>query len=168
MPHLITSLYATPMGPLAIAARGDVLVTIFLEGDIDGLSTAMGRREPTRQGPLAGAIRNAFDAYFAGQLDAIDGLAVDPAGTPFQQDVWRALRGVGPGTTVSYKELARRIGRPESVRAVGAANGANPVPVVIPCHRVIGADGRLVGYGGGLDRKRWLLAHEGVVPARLW
>ena len=168
VPDLTTSLYDTPMGPLAIAARGDVLVAIYLEGNLDRLSAAMRRQAEARNGPLSLSIRDAFDAYFAGQLGAIDTLAVDPSGTAFQQDVWRALRAVGPGTTVSYKELARRIGRPASVRAVGAANGANPVPIVIPCHRVIGADGSLVGYGGGLDRKRWLLAHEGVVPGRLW
>ena len=168
MGSLLTSLYATPMGPLAIAARGDVLVTIYLEGNVDRLTAAMRRLAPADPGALAPSIRAAFDAYFAADLGALDVLEVDPAGTPFQLDVWRALRAVRPGTTISYKELARRIGRPDSVRAVGAANGANPVPIVVPCHRVIGADGSLVGYGGGLDRKRWLLAHEGVVPGRLW
>ena len=100
--------------------------------------------------------------YFDGELDALDDIAVDPAGTPFQLRVWTALRDVRAGTTTSYSALARHIGTPNAVRAVGAANGANPIPIIIPCHRVIGADGRLVGYGGGLDRKRWLLAHEGV------
>ena len=82
-------------------------------------------------------------------------------GTAFQRDVWLALRRIPVGTTISYVELARRIGRPRAVRAVGAANGANPVAVIVPCHRVIGADGRLTGYGGGLPRKQWLLEHEG-------
>jgi methylated-DNA-[protein]-cysteine S-methyltransferase len=93
---------------------------------------------------------------------------VRPSGTPFQRRVWDALRAIPVGTTSSYRDLAIRIGSPSAIRAVGAANGANPIPIVIPCHRVIGAGGNLVGYGGGLDRKRWLLAHEGVVPGRLW
>ena len=82
------------------------------------------------------------------------------AGTPFQQAVWRALRRIPTGETLSYAELARRIGRPGAVRAVGRANGANPASIVVPCHRVIGSDGTLTGYGGGIERKRWLLAHE--------
>ena len=102
----------------------------------------------------------AIDAYFGGDLTAIDALPVEMVGTPFQRAVWTALRGIPVGTALSYSELARRIGRPSAVRAVGLANGANPVAVVVPCHRVVGADGTLVGYGGGLTRKRWLLAHE--------
>jgi methylated-DNA-[protein]-cysteine S-methyltransferase len=82
------------------------------------------------------------------------------AGTPFQLEVWQALRKIPCGTTVSYLDLARQIGRPAAVRAVGLANGSNPIPVVIPCHRVIGSNGSLTGYGGGLERKRWLLEHE--------
>jgi methylated-DNA-[protein]-cysteine S-methyltransferase len=101
-----------------------------------------------------------IDAYFGGELEAIDTLPVEMVGTPFQQAVWTALRAIPVGTTVSYSELARRIGRPSAVRAVGLANGANPVAVVVPCHRVIGKGGTLVGYGGGMSRKRWLLAHE--------
>ena len=100
--------------------------------------------------------------YFAGDLGAIDGLRVKTEGTPFQQSVWKALRGIKCGTTISYAELARRIGRPSAVRAVGLANGQNPVGVVVPCHRVIGSNGSLTGYGGGLPRKQWLLQHEGV------
>lgn len=99
-------------------------------------------------------------AYFAGELDAIDKLPVETEGTPFQRDVWRALREIPCGTTISYAQLAARIGRPAAVRAVGLANGSNPVGVVVPCHRVIGANGSLTGYGGGIERKRWLLDHE--------
>ena len=102
----------------------------------------------------------ALRAYFAGRLDAIDGLPADPVGTPFQRDVWKALRHIPCGETMSYGALARQLGRPDASRAVGLANGANPVSIVIPCHRVIGADGSLTGYGGGIERKRWLLAHE--------
>jgi methylated-DNA-[protein]-cysteine S-methyltransferase len=102
----------------------------------------------------------AIGSYFAGDLTAIDTLPVKTAGTPFQREVWRALRKINCGTTVSYAELAERIGRPTAVRAVGLANGSNPVGVVVPCHRVIGANGSLTGYGGGIERKSWLLKHE--------
>ncbi len=105
-------------------------------------------------------LTSAMRRYFAGELAAIENLPVQTAGTSFQRSVWRALREIRCGTTLSYGELARRIGRPAAVRAVGLANGANPVSIVVPCHRVIGSDGTLTGYGGGLERKRWLLAHE--------
>jgi len=101
--------------------------------------------------------------YFRGNLAAIDAIPVDPTGTPFQLRVWSGLREIPCGTTLSYGELACRIGKPESVRAVGAANGANPISIIVPCHRVIGANGDLTGYGGGLSRKRWLLVHEKVL-----
>lgn len=101
-----------------------------------------------------------IDAYFAGDTAAIDSIPVDPGGTGFQRRVWRQLRRIPAGRTASYGDIARAIGSPKAVRAVGRANGANPISIVIPCHRVVGADGRLVGYGGGLDRKRWLLRHE--------
>lgn len=108
------------------------------------------------------AIRNCFDAYFAGDLRAIDAIDVFAGGTAFQQSVWRALRRIAPGMTLTYGALATRIGADKAVRAVGAANGANPVSIVVPCHRLIGANGSLIRYGGGLERKRWLLQHEGV------
>jgi methylated-DNA-[protein]-cysteine S-methyltransferase len=98
--------------------------------------------------------------YFRGELEAIDSLPVETSGTPFQREVWRALREIPCGTTTTYARLAERIGRPTAVRAVGLANGSNPVGVVVPCHRVIGSDGSLTGYGGGIERKRWLLEHE--------
>jgi len=104
----------------------------------------------------------ALRAYFAGQLDAIDALPVFGEGTEFQRRVWSALREIPCGETWSYSQLARRIGNAAAVRAVGLANGANPIGIVVPCHRVIGADGTLTGYGGGLERKRWLLQHEGA------
>lgn len=115
--------------------------------------------EPARDpGGLCGAMQR----YFAGDHSVIDTLPVKTAGTPFQKSVWQALRGIACGTTISYAELARRVGRPKAVRAVGLANGQNPVGVVVPCHRVIGSNGSLTGYGGGLPRKKWLLDHEGA------
>ena len=105
-------------------------------------------------------LTKAISRYFGGELTAIDNLPVHTAGTPFQRDVWQALRKIPCGTTVSYSKLAEQIGRPAAVRAVGLANGSNPVGVVVPCHRVIGSNGSLTGYGGGIERKRWLLQHE--------
>jgi methylated-DNA-[protein]-cysteine S-methyltransferase len=109
-----------------------------------------------------------MDRYFKGEVGALDAIPVELNGTPFQRSVWHALRRIPGGTTISYAELAKRIGEPTAVRAVGTANGANPVAVIVPCHRVIGSDGRLTGYGGGLDRKQWLLQHEGVVSPGLF
>jgi methylated-DNA-[protein]-cysteine S-methyltransferase len=105
-------------------------------------------------------LTDALARYFAGELHSIDALPVMTAGTTFQREVWGALREIPCGTTISYGQLAARLGRPAAVRAVGLANGANPISVVVPCHRVIGADGSLTGYGGGIERKRWLLDHE--------
>jgi methylated-DNA-[protein]-cysteine S-methyltransferase len=116
-----------------------------------------------RSSALATALKN----YFAGELGAIDNLPVQTAGTPFQRAVWSALREIPRGATESYGKLAQRIGRPTAVRAVGLANGSNPIGIVVPCHRVIGADGSLTGYGGGMERKRWLLEHEGAHPRTL-
>jgi methylated-DNA-[protein]-cysteine S-methyltransferase len=104
----------------------------------------------------------AMQAYFAGELKAIDRIAVATGGTEFQTKVWRALRKVPAGTTMSYGALAARIGHPAAIRATGAANGANPISIVVPCHRLVGSDGKLVKYGGGLRRKTWLLRHEGA------
>ena len=108
--------------------------------------------------PIAQKLRD----YMAGDLGAIADIPTETAGTDFQREVWAALRHIPAGETWSYSDLARHIGRPAAVRAVGLANGANPVGVVVPCHRVIGANGTLTGYGGGIARKRWLLEHEGV------
>lgn len=108
-----------------------------------------------------GGLTYAIRRYFDGELSVIDTLPVQTGGTTFQRSVWRALRTIPCGTTVHYSRLAALVGRPKGIRAVGSANGANPVGVVVPCHRVIGADGSLTGYGGGIERKRWLLEHEG-------
>jgi methylated-DNA-[protein]-cysteine S-methyltransferase len=113
-------------------------------------------------GQATGPVADKLEAYFAGDIAAIDDIATETVGTPFQREVWAALREIPAGDTWSYGQLAAHIGRPAAVRAVGLANGANPVGVVVPCHRVIGADGSLTGYGGGLERKKWLLEHEGA------
>jgi methylated-DNA-[protein]-cysteine S-methyltransferase len=107
-------------------------------------------------------VTDALHAYFNGALDSIDKLPVATNGTAFQELVWRNLRKIACGTVTTYAALARQIGRPTSIRAVGLANGSNPISIVVPCHRVIGSNGSLTGYGGGLERKRWLLSHEQV------
>jgi methylated-DNA-[protein]-cysteine S-methyltransferase len=148
---------------------------LLLAGDAEGLlmiSFPSGRRprEPSASwirddGVLAEAIAQ-LRSYFAGERREFT-LALRPGGTPFQERVWGALRQIPFGATISYGQLARRIGQPLAARAVGAANGANPLPIVVPCHRVIGADHTLTGFGGGLDTKRFLLAHEARLARRL-
>ena len=107
-------------------------------------------------------LKSALTAYFKGDLDRLKTIKWRVAGTPFQRNVWTALSKIPPGTTMTYGALAAQLGMPKALRAVGHANGSNPLSVVVPCHRLIGADGSLVKYGGGVERKRWLLAHEGV------
>jgi methylated-DNA-[protein]-cysteine S-methyltransferase len=162
--------YDSPVGPLAIATDDDVLLAIDFNGDVKALAHRLSLPDSAADAfpDAARPVLDRLEAYFAGDLAALDRIAVRPAGTPFQRRVWDALRTIRVGTTSSYRDLAVRIGSPSAVRAVGAANGANPIPIVVPCHRVIGTNGALVGYGGGLDRKRWLLAHVGIIAARLW
>jgi methylated-DNA-[protein]-cysteine S-methyltransferase len=158
--------FESPIGPLTAAATDAGLTALLFETHRHGPSgaeTARWRAARASGAPAARvleAARAQLDAYFAGTRTTFD-LPLAPRGTPFQHRVWRALRDIPYGETVSYAEVARRIGAPDAVRAVGAANGRNPVSIVVPCHRVIGADGALTGYGGGIERKRWLLAHEG-------
>ncbi len=157
---------ATPIGEMLIVAdeKGKLRAAGWMDGE--GEMHHFLRRyygdgsfhiEP---GSNPNGLTDAISRYFAGEIEAIDDLQVQMAGTPFQLKVWRALREIPSGTTVSYGKLAARIGQPKSARAVGLATGANPVGVVVPCHRVIGSDGSLTGYGGGIERKRWLLEHE--------
>ena len=105
-------------------------------------------------------------AYFHGDLTALDDIPVHCRGTAFEEQVWAALRTIPPGTTLTYRKLAELVGRPRAIRAVGRANALNPICLVVPCHRIVGSDGDLTGYAGGIWRKRWLLAHEGAPPAR--
>ncbi|HYR20164.1 MAG TPA: methylated-DNA--[protein]-cysteine S-methyltransferase [Myxococcales bacterium] len=151
----------SPIGPLVLAAGPRGLCALSLRGRMPDLPA------PAREGKPRAEIAGALEAYFAGDLRAIDTLDVDPQGTAFQRRVWAALRTIAAGTTWSYAELARAVGQPTATRAVGAANGRNPIALVLPCHRVIASDGTLGGYGGGLDMKRWLLRHERSWPAQV-
>ena len=114
--------------------------------------------------PVLRAATAQLEEYFAGDRSTFD-LPLDPVGTPFQQKSWDVLRTIPFGTTISYGEQARRLGTPSAMRAVGAANGRNPISIIVPCHRVVGSDGSLTGFGGGLDAKAWLLEHESREPA---
>lgn len=161
---------ATPMGELiVIADRDGNLRTIDWTDHEPRMKRLLDRQYGKGNYSLTpardpGGLSSAMRRYFKGDLSAIDKLPVRTAGTSFQRSVWKALRGIKCGSTISYAELARRIGAPKAVRAVGLANGQNPISIVVPCHRVIGSDGRLTGYGGGLHRKEWLLEHEGARP----
>jgi methylated-DNA-[protein]-cysteine S-methyltransferase len=152
----------SPLGRIEALARDGKLCALRIE-----------RGAPRRSSPLAqiaslevcpdrnpAGVATALEAYFEGKLDALDAIEVAPQGTDFQKRVWQALRKIPAGETTSYGVLAAKLGVPSAARAVGAANGANPIWLVVPCHRVIGASGNLTGYAGGLDVKRWLLAHE--------
>ena len=157
---------STPIGTLLLVSDEDGRVRALDFGDYEArmlrlLKTHYG--DPTlAPGPAPTPVRRALEAYFAGDLGAIDEIPVATGGTPFQRTVWAALHRIPAGMSTSYGALAVTIGRPSAMRAVGLAVGSNPVAVIVPCHRVIGADHSLTGYGGGLARKRWLLAHEGL------
>ena len=153
---------ASPLGPFWVATTetgGVVRAGFGTRAEATEPFDELAHADWTSAAP-AEAVRQ-LDAYFAGTRRTFT-VELAPAGTPFQQEVWRALGAIDFGRTLSYGELAKRVGRPRGAQAVGRANGQNPVAVVVPCHRVVGADGALVGYAGGLDRKAALLAHEGA------
>jgi methylated-DNA-[protein]-cysteine S-methyltransferase len=161
----------SPIGPLTVAERAGRVCLLHFGADGPAVDKMFDRWYPgeNRARQRLPGIVAVLERYFGnGDIAALDTVPVELNGTPFQKTVWEALRRIPGGTTISYAELARRIGEPAAVRAVGTANGANPVAVIVPCHRVIGSNGRLTGYGGGLDRKQWLLEHEGVVSRSLF
>ena len=148
----------SPIGRLVVASDGAAIVGVWMANAKPDDETWMDRRGTDE---LIVEARAQLTAYFAGRLESFT-LPLAPNGTEFQRRVWSALREVPFGATISYAELARRVSNAAAVRAVGAANGRNPIPIIVPCHRVIGSNGSLTGFGGGLDRKRWLLQHEGA------
>ncbi|PTL56602.1 methylated-DNA--[protein]-cysteine S-methyltransferase [Paraconexibacter algicola] len=161
MSRLVTTVHHSPLGPLRLVASAAGLRSLHFRQH---------RHAPpadpswTTDAAAFTAVCAQLDAYFAGELQDFD-VPLDLAGTPWQRQVWRALADVPYGRTTSYGALAARLGRPTASRAVGLANGRNPLSIVVPCHRVVGADGRLVGYGGGLARKEHLLRLEGALAA---
>lgn len=156
----------TPIGAALVLTDEDGVLRAFDWEDYEPRMRRLARRHygdaEIRSGRASDLIRRAVADYFEGDLAALDRVRWGTGGTRFQRDVWGALCTIPPGETWSYAGLAARVGAPSAVRAVGLANGANPVGVVVPCHRVIGSNGTLTGYGGGLHRKRWLLEHEGA------
>lgn len=164
-PDAITlSRLQTPIGEALLAVDETGALRIFDWTDRDAhVRGWLARRYPAAtisEGETPVPVRQAVEAYFAGDIHALDALPRAAAGTAFQRSVWDALVAIPAGETLSYAGIAQRIGKPTAMRAVGLANGANPLAIIVPCHRVIGADGTLTGYAGGLERKRWLLAHE--------
>lgn len=153
----------SPIGTILIVFDGDTLCALDYI-DYEARMLSLLRRHfgqvKLRRRADANGFRPRIDAYFAGDLVALDKIPVNGGGTDFQKKVWRALRAIPPGKTASYGEIATRLGCPSAARAVGLANAQNPIAIVVPCHRVVGANGKLTGYAGGLDRKRWLLDHE--------
>lgn len=157
--YLAHARVATPIGELVLAAVESRLVGLYVPGH-RAVEAVVTRGTPD-ESPFASAISQ-LDDYFSGRRQQFS-VPMAPVGTPFQLAVWTELVRVPYGQTISYSSLARRIGRPGAARAVGSANARNPISILIPCHRVIGSAGSLTGYAGGLDRKRWLLAHESAV-----
>ncbi|HYP62434.1 MAG TPA: methylated-DNA--[protein]-cysteine S-methyltransferase [Acidocella sp.] len=155
----------TPIGPALLVTDAEGAVRALDFADYEPRMTRLlrlhyGKATP-RPGAAPASVKDRLTRYFTGELDALDNIRCATGGTEFQRRVWAALRTIKPGTTLSYGRLAAQLGHPLASRAVGLANGANPISIIVPCHRVIGANGTLTGYGGGLPRKQWLLAHEG-------
>ena len=163
---LILDRVATPVGEVLLVTDGDGAVRALDFADYEPrMMRLLGRHAPDAElvaGRAPAPVRGAVESYFAGDPRALDRLTVRTGGTVFQRAVWAALRAIPAGETRSYGQLAAAVGSPKAVRAAGLANGQNPIAVIVPCHRVIGANGTLTGYAGGLERKRWLLAHEGA------
>lgn len=166
--RLILERIPTPIGEALVVVDEEGALRAFDFSDFEPRMRTLIRRHygamTPEDGKISEPLRAAIGRYFAGDPDALNALDWKTNGTLFQRKVWAALCTIPSGETLSYKGLAERIGSPTAMRAVGLANGSNPVAIVVPCHRVIGANGSLTGYGGGLPRKAWLLAHEGVLP----
>jgi len=166
MTQLFLDRFDSPIGEILLVSDGAALHAIDY-GDYEhrllGLLQAHHKDLQLTPASNPGGLSEPLRAYFDGDLAAIAGLPVSPAGTAFQQQVWRSLLTIPCGETWSYGELAQHLGKPGAARAVGLANSKNPISIVVPCHRVVGANGSLTGYAGGVERKRWLLHHEGAV-----
>jgi methylated-DNA-[protein]-cysteine S-methyltransferase len=160
-PDLLHARLASPIGELALTSDGAAVTSVRFAGQAHAAALSPHSRCDERAAPLAEALRQ-LAAYFAGEL-RVFALPLAPRGTEFQRKVWAALGEIPCGATSTYGALARRLGAPNHARAVGHANARNPLAILVPCHRIVGADGALTGYAAGLARKRWLLAHEGAL-----
>ena len=156
----------SPIGTILIVVDGEQLCSLdFADYEQRMMILLLRRYGPIRLAQIIDpcGFSSRIRDYFAGDYRCLDAIPVSTGGTAFQQQVWSTLRTIPPGTTINYGEIAAKLGKPAAYRAVGGANALNPIPIVLPCHRVIGADASLIGYGGGIERKRWLLQHEGYV-----
>ncbi len=166
MNAILTDKIESPIGPMLLLAQNGVLIGLEFDDQPDRVARDLRLRfgavelVPTKN-PFGFSDR--IRAYFAGDMGAIEGIPTDGGGTEFQKRVWAELKRIPCGVTISYGELATRLGDKNAMRAVGLANGRNPISIVVPCHRVIGANGSMTGYGGGIKRKEWLLRHEGAL-----
>jgi methylated-DNA-[protein]-cysteine S-methyltransferase len=156
--------FASPLGELILTASETALTGVYFPTSHGTGGKVFSVADPGTGGEVLSLATRQLSEYFAGTRSTFD-LPLDATGSAFEHRVWDVLRTIPYGTTTSYGELARRLGDPRLTRAVGAANGKNPIPIIVPCHRVVGANGDLTGFGGGLDRKRWLLEHEGALLA---
>ncbi|HYL34870.1 MAG TPA: methylated-DNA--[protein]-cysteine S-methyltransferase [Bryobacteraceae bacterium] len=162
--------FRSPIGRILYVSDEDAVCALYFADYEDRLQASLARRFGNftlRRGSDPLNLKQRLGDYFKGDLHAFDRIQASTGGTPFQERVWTALREIPPGKTWSYGQLAARLDRPQAARAVGHANSLNPVSIILPCHRVIGASSALVGYGGGLERKQWLLRHEGALPLSL-
>jgi methylated-DNA-[protein]-cysteine S-methyltransferase len=163
---LVIATLETPIGPIRVGAHSGGLARVLFDKQRDEVLVEDPTPSDAARAHLAAAL-DAMSEYFAGERTSFEDLTLAPAGTDFQLSVWRALLDIGHGDTCAYRDIAIKIGNPKAVRAVGLANGKNPIPVIVPCHRVIGANGTLTGFGGGLPSKKWLLEHEGALAGTL-
>jgi methylated-DNA-[protein]-cysteine S-methyltransferase len=155
---------SSEIGTVLVVSDGSAICAVDFESHEARMHELLAKQYPSfnlvpKRNPLG--VSDRLRAYFEGELDALDAIPVNPGGTDFQREVWMHLRSIPPGKTLTYGQLADLLKKPKSARAVGMTNSLNPISIVLPCHRVIGANGKLTGYAGGLDRKRWLLHHEG-------
>ena len=169
MKELSLMVYESPIGAMDMVMDGDTLVYLDFAGNPDRFHRLLGARFgdfSTRPGSENAKIHTALERYFQQGGNPFGDIPLETYGTPFQRQVWQALQKIPPGATIDYSTLAKRVGNPRAVRAVGSSNGRNPISIIIPCHRVVGRDGTLRGYAGGEDRKRWLIDHEAACAAR--
>ena len=158
--------FESPIGTIVLISDGEALRVLDFVDCEERMQRLLkihyGEQKPIVNSRESADLKRRVTSYFEGDLTSVDSIDVRTEGTDFQKQVWAELRHIPAGATISYGQLAKRIGRPSASRAVGLANGSNPIAIVVPCHRVIGANGSLTGYGGGMERKRWLLEHEGA------
>ena len=166
MKKIQSAIYSSPIGDIQILAEGERLIFLDFADNTDRIEKLMKRRYgdfEIVESENPAMMRDRLDRYFDGDWSAFEGLDVATGGTDFQKSVWKGLTAIPPGQSISYDQLAQDVGNPNAIRAAASANANNPISIVIPCHRVIGKNGAMRGYAGGVERKVWLLRHEGAL-----